>query len=337
MDGDPRFWLQFQVISDGLERHEPVHATDKAPDRFSCFPDLPPEIRLQIWSLLIQPRIVLVTCVDAADPSPARAHLASRPRRPPVPALLHASHEARSLALRHYELAFPWRVPRTLADAWATASARDLWEERRILQQRGREGGPARAQQPARVWFNFAADALLLAGELEPRDPDGFPTPACYFLRRGDAARVRHVGCAFESLPCAQFQDELVFGALFHVVDRFFPREEVGEVKGAPPRRKRLLVTVREQTRREDEDRDGYDPFNADTMPSKTRRRIPEVLPSRENLVAKVWRQWMSGTHLMTLERKETEMVMVEEEKLADFIAEQELTEGPEERMVTQR
>jgi hypothetical protein len=37
----------------------------------------------------------------------------------------------------------------------------------------------------------------------------------------------------------------------------------------------------------------------------------------------------------MTLDSKEMEMVLVEEEKLADFIAEQELTEGPEERMVT--
>ncbi len=177
---------------------------------FPRFADLPAELRLAIWSCLIQPRVVLAACMDAAHAAQKRAEMAARPRRRPTPVLLHVNRETRALALHHYELTFAWRMPLVLSAAGGGGGG-------------GGEKPPPSG--PARVWFNFALDALLLLGELEPTDADGVSAPMVHFLRREDTLRVRHVAAALGELLLLRHgeaaAEERVFGCLFHVLDRF--------------------------------------------------------------------------------------------------------------------
>ncbi len=57
--GETRFWLEFQVCSDGAA---PDADSGPAPEAcaFPRFADLPAELRLAVWDYLIQPRVVLV-------------------------------------------------------------------------------------------------------------------------------------------------------------------------------------------------------------------------------------------------------------------------------------
>lgn len=198
------FWLEFQVCSDGL--NSPLSLASPSPPSsatFTLFPDLPLELRLKVWESLLLPRIVIAACFDAADEAPKRAQLARRANLPPVPVLLHVCHETRQVALKHYELAFSWRIPGMLARPRSS---------------------------PPRVWFDFSCDTLLLLGELEPYDSSNINAPMVYFLNRTDARRVRHVACAFEELRLGEVETEQIFGSLFHVVDGF-------------PGAERLLIT----------------------------------------------------------------------------------------------
>ncbi|KAK4151037.1 hypothetical protein C8A00DRAFT_45692 [Chaetomidium leptoderma] len=195
-DEKTAFPLEFQVVHDGIDSS----GTDNATTTFACFAALPPELRLKIWESLIQPRIVLAACVDSRSRDQKHAQLAQRPKKRPIPVLLHVNHESRTLALRHYELTFTWKIPHRLA---------------------GPETGVLPASKEARVWFNFGLDALLLLGELEPCDQYGFNSPMVYFLRREDTRRVRHVACAFEELHMSLYESDLVFGSLFHIIDMF--------------------------------------------------------------------------------------------------------------------
>ncbi|TRX92200.1 hypothetical protein FHL15_006815 [Xylaria flabelliformis] len=124
----PTFWLEFRLLSDGLQTNA-VHAMPltawhkKNTPVFSLFPALPTELRLKVWEYLIAPRIVGIACLCLDDgtssvevqrdeiwgPHPAI--------KPAVPVLLHIDRETRALALRHYELSFEWKVPRVLAGA----------------------------------------------------------------------------------------------------------------------------------------------------------------------------------------------------------------------------
>ncbi|ROW04091.1 hypothetical protein VSDG_01145 [Cytospora chrysosperma] len=203
------FWLEFQVCSDGHyatpaeQQHQAAQAGSKPPSTFTCFGDLPPELRLKVWEHLLQPRIVIAACFDEECAQEKRAQLARRARCPPAPVLLHISHETRQLALKHYEPAFSWRVPSILAR-------------------------PRSCE--ARVWFNFRQDTLLLLGELEPYDSSNINAPMVYFLNRADTHRVRHVACAFEELHFGEIESEQIFGCLFHIIDAF-------------PGAERLLIT----------------------------------------------------------------------------------------------
>ncbi|KAK4241403.1 hypothetical protein C8A03DRAFT_30499 [Achaetomium macrosporum] len=197
------FWLEFQTVHDGLD------GGVKGDARFTCFSALPTELRLKVWEYLIQPRIVVAACFDSRFKDDKRAQLAQRAKRHSVPVLLHVNHESRTLALRHYELAFAWKIPRRLV---------------------GPETGVLPSSKEARVWFNFRLDALLLLGELEPYDQYGFNSPMVYFLRREDTKRVRHVACAFEELHMSLYESDQVFGSLFHIIDMF-------------PAAQRLLIT----------------------------------------------------------------------------------------------
>ncbi|KAK0626178.1 hypothetical protein B0T14DRAFT_562113 [Immersiella caudata] len=222
-DEKTKFWLEFQVISDGLTpapspASPPTLSSTPTlqqlsappqPQTFHPFPYLPYELRLKIWEELLQPRIVLAACFDSRFASHKRSQLALRPSLPPTPVLLLINRETRALALRHYELSFAWKLPPRLASP---------------------EAGAIPTKGDARVWFSFRLDALLLLGELEPFDQYGFNSPMVYFLRRDDCKRVRHVAVAYEELHLGVYESEQIFGSLFHVVDRF-------------PAAERLLIT----------------------------------------------------------------------------------------------
>ncbi|KAK4644753.1 hypothetical protein QC761_307670 [Podospora bellae-mahoneyi] len=202
-----RLRLEFQVVHDGLDegisKQQPTQT-------FTCFGDLPPEIRLSIWEVLIQPRIVLAACVDNRCKTQKHAQMAKRSTTRSIPVLLHVNRESRDLALRHYELTFAWKIPPRLAAP-----------ETSVLP----------AQGDARVWFNFNLDALLLLGELEPYDEFGFSSPMSHFFRKEDTARIKHIACAFEELHLSLYESDSIFGTLFHIIDRC-------------PAAQRLLITT---------------------------------------------------------------------------------------------
>lgn len=216
---DPKFWLQFRTFDDGSAPLPRDSTLTPACDTFPQFARLPPELRQKIWSLLIQPRIVVGCCLRRADPDEpdgaAQEQLQQRlseldrrtTRGSAVPALLHVDREARDVGLRHYELTFSWRINKMLSDT--------------------------PTERPAQVYFNYEQDCLLLAGELEAYDSYGFNLPMVYFLRREDTFRVKHVAFPFRELGYPEVESDQVFGCLWHVVDRF-------------PRAERLLLTVGE-------------------------------------------------------------------------------------------
>lgn len=268
------FWLEFQVCHDGLTPSGPSTPSSSSPPppraSFTLFPSLPFELRHKVWEHLLQPRIVIAACLDADDAARKRAQLARRPRLPATPVLLHVCGETRRLALRRYgRPSFAWRVPGMVA--------RPL-------------------SRPARVWFDFDRDALLLLGDLEPYDSSNVNAPMAYFLDRGDARRVRHVACAFEELRLGEVESEQVFGTLFHVVDGF-------------PGAERLVITsTDEDVARQREARGG--------MP------LDFGLGRRENVVQKIWWGWVNGTSVVTSQLRDKQILMVREDGLADFVSE---------------
>ncbi|RYC64626.1 4-nitrophenylphosphatase/Acid phosphatase [Xylaria longipes] len=124
----PTFWLEFRLLSDGLQTGA-VHTLpltvwhERNTRVFSLFSALPTELRLKVWEYLIAPRIVGIACLcledDASSVETQREDLwGPHPAiRPAVPVLLHINRETRALALKHYELSFEWKVPRVLAGA----------------------------------------------------------------------------------------------------------------------------------------------------------------------------------------------------------------------------
>ncbi|KAI0124935.1 hypothetical protein BJ170DRAFT_635743 [Xylariales sp. AK1849] len=209
--GPPRFWLRFQVYSDGLTPYSssaPFHPS------FPSFSHLPPELRLQIWGHILLPRTILISCQDPDNATEQNFELSSRPSCRLVPALLHVNHEARTLALAHYELAFSWKIPAVLADMDLIAPSRDSI--------RGLVSESPKWSEP-HIYFNFENDALFLLGELELYTESGFNSPMTYFLRREDTARVRRVAVAFRALRYGENGPQQIFGTLFHVVDRIKP------------------------------------------------------------------------------------------------------------------
>lgn len=202
---DPKLWLEFRTFDDGLSAH--AHATPPF-TTFPQFAQLPTELRLKIWSCLVQPRVVVVCCLQKGrQVEQRRQELRRRTRGAGTPVLLHVNRESRYVGLRHYEATFSWKISSIVTDTPAS--------------------------RPAQVYFNFALDALYLTGELEAFDTNGFNLPMVYFLRREDTRRVRHVACAFAELGYPEQESDQVFGCLWHVVDRF---------KGVG----RLLLTVGE-------------------------------------------------------------------------------------------
>lgn len=74
---------------------------------FHLFPQLPAEIRIRVWELTVEPRIVEVRLRDNASCSRSAPHLENTPyvlSLTPIPAPLHTCREARKLRL--YQKAF---------------------------------------------------------------------------------------------------------------------------------------------------------------------------------------------------------------------------------------
>lgn len=270
---NPKFWLSFRTFDDGfrnphsptLSAAPPPPSPSPAPATFPQFARLPPEIRWKIWGNLIRPRIVVACCLQRDDTLDSRRReLDGRTTQGPgaAPVLLHVNRESRHLALRHYELTFSWRISKLLSDTPVS--------------------------RPARVWFNFALDALFLTGELEAFDSYGFNTPMVYFLRREDTYRVRHVACDFKKVGYPDQESDQVFGCLWHVVDRF-------------PGVDRLLLTVAE----------GDEEVIGGAM----------ALGSPNNVMQKIWSGWMAGTTVTSSKMADKQMLLVREDGLAEFIA----------------
>lgn len=268
-DGDeeqspnPRFWLEFRTFDDG--HSTPPQSKPRLNTALTAFPkfgQLPTELRLKIWSHLIQPRIVVASCLQRDERLPQRRkELDARAHGRATPALLHINQESRYLALQHYELSFSWRISKLLSDTPIS--------------------------QSARVWFNFALDAIYLTGELEAYDSYGFNSPMVYFMRREDTRRVRHIACAFSELGYPQQESDQIFGCLWHVVDGFQNVE-------------RLLLTV--GARDEEEVRGS-------------------MLLSTDNVMQKIWNGWMCGTTVTSSRMADKQMLLIREEDLVEFIA----------------
>jgi len=240
------------------KRTESLTAGDDAGSKadFAYFPRLPPELRLKIWDYFIAPRIVQIFCLPdigrgtntdsqgrASDGNGTSTHsngsmfdidftineylLPEELRhglpnhRPPIsriPVILHINREARRHGLRHYELAFSWKIPHVLADL----DIRTPISSASPLASQPRRSSPPSWSEP-QIYFNFDIDAVHLAGELEPCDSYGFNSPMTYFLRKEDCSRVRHVALSFGALHYGATAAQQIFGSLFHVVDRFKP------------------------------------------------------------------------------------------------------------------
>ncbi|EGX93431.1 hypothetical protein CCM_04805 [Cordyceps militaris CM01] len=305
----PKFWIEFRTFDDGM------HDADKSASTLTSFPQfarLPPELRLKIWEYLVQPRIVVACCLERDGRLPERrAQLRKRTAGGSTdgdddsdgdgaedstngscsPVLLRTSREARSVGLRFYELTFSWRISKLLSDTPVS--------------------------QPARVWFNFALDALYLTGELEAFDAYGFNSPMVYFLRPEDTRRVRHVACAFAELGYPRLESDQIFGCLWHVADRFRAAD-------------RLLLALspgEEEVAHCKLAVDGGRPAAPGTTQEKTKKHVVTALTDEDNVMQKIWEGWMGSVQGKGGARDDRtqlvgkKMVLVREESLAHVIS----------------
>ncbi|OAA59266.1 Protein kinase-like domain protein [Cordyceps fumosorosea ARSEF 2679] len=301
--GRPKFWIEFRTFDDGMHTTEETSSSSTPAASFPQFVRLPPELRLKIWEYLVRPRIVVACCLERDGRLPERrAQLRKRTAGESTttdghdddggiangscsPVLLRINREARSVGLRFYELTFSWRISKLLSDTPVS--------------------------QPARVWFNFALDALYLTGELEAFDAYGFNSPMVYFLRPEDTRRVRHVACAFAELGYPRLESDQIFGCLWHVADRFRAAE-------------RLLLALGPG----EEEVAHCKKLAASKSSSSCGREAGCVLTltDEDNVMQKIWEGWMGtvrGRHVQDdrTQLVDKKMVLVREESLADVIS----------------
>ncbi|KAI0513151.1 hypothetical protein F5B22DRAFT_274974 [Xylaria bambusicola] len=361
----PTFWLEFRLLSDGLETDAvqimPLTAWHKAHNpTFHLFSALPAELRLKVWEYLIAPRILGIACLYLEDGASSvelqrDELLGSRPViRPSIPVLLHVSRETRALALKHYELSFEWKVPRVLAGADmrpptlvparspalapltppsppplnqytgplpkpsevpnpspATSSSHissyhdllgplpetttsvldssnngrtDSTPENKTVIER-------RTSSPPRTWFNFDLDAVYLLGELEPCDSFGFNSPMTYFIPSQTARRVRKTAVSFSALRYGETGGQQIFGALFHVVDRFPAATQAGDAAAE------VLVCVTERDEWTHALMGNETALVAEATAANPGTNTDSTTANATtlNVVQKIWRDWYRG------------------------------------------
>ncbi|KAI0016635.1 hypothetical protein F4780DRAFT_669730 [Xylariomycetidae sp. FL0641] len=308
-DGPPtRFYLEFQVLSDGLDtpavQRMPLTQHYAALDGgFPQFVSLPPELRELVWLYLLQPRVIGARCINSeTPPEPLREYregVQVWPGGATIPVLLHVNRETRGYAMWYgdYEKAFAWRLPRVLAPDPPPypAPSTNEWSK-------------------PQAYFSFAHDALFLLGELDPVDADGVMAPMAHFLDLHETRRVRRVAVAFDALRYGEVGNQQIFGNLFHVVDRFFDPKTVAQSDD------RLFICVtpgdewthqllgEEHPLVDDDDDEGGDAEGAgslsgldgasgstglQTSEQEIRRRLRR---QEGNLVEKLWKQWYQGS-----------------------------------------
>ncbi|KAI5864262.1 hypothetical protein GGS23DRAFT_490524 [Durotheca rogersii] len=312
MDGlNPDFQLEFDVVSDGLDWETAQALTEKGKHahqgRFEYFQYLPPELRLKIWEYMIAPRIVTIECVridsiaaeqgdspsgNARRRSPAWARdevLPVRERAPiAVPVLLSVCREARCVALSRYEPAFSWKAPDVfLFDSMDPDSDEEMDESDLSSSESSSWSQPG-------VWFNYDLDTVFIRGKLEPRDNYGMSNPVAFFLRREDASRVRKLVISFSALRYGRTATQQIFGALFHVLDRF---THISTEKG------RVLFTVNSKDEWENYLTGGDVPLVEElkylcaALRAAQRRNVRRVVDDDGiNAVQRIWRDWYKGT-----------------------------------------
>ncbi|KAI0884699.1 uncharacterized protein GGS22DRAFT_145947 [Annulohypoxylon maeteangense] len=325
----PRFSLKFSVLSDGLESGRAQALTQAGlhihGGVFPLFPNLPIELRLKIWEYLLAPRIVGITCLDAEAPPASEDGLEdpwSSARSlchcdPPAktPVLLLVNRESRYLALKHYEPAFRWKVPPgLLANPFprlpsfpASPSPSPFNSNPNLTPTPNSNPNPqTRPEPPSRsppsVWFSFATDTVYLLGDLEPCDSFGFNSPTVYFLAREEAVRVKRLAVAFAALGYGESGSQHIFGALFHVVDRFAGVETV--LVAVVPRDELTHALV-----------GGEGPLVRVGCEGRGGGKGEEV-----NVVQRIWRDWYRGS-IVTSKLARVRFELVREVDLPDRVA----------------
>ncbi|KAI1471390.1 uncharacterized protein F4812DRAFT_413870 [Daldinia caldariorum] len=269
-------------------------------------------------------------------PWPSFPHLQDPPAPTAVPPLLLVSREARRLALARYTPAFGWKVPYVLVSnspshSSSPASSSLFSPSQQQQQQAGghstsfststssssSSGSAASASwswSRPRVWFDYARDALYLVGELEPCDTYGFNSPMAYFLRREETRRVRRLAVAFGALRYGEAGSQHIFGALFHVVDRF-SRLQGGKVLVAVvPRDEFTHLLVGGEGPLVRPERNGAVGVGAGAGAGEQRRGGQE---EEENVVQRIWRDWYRGTSALA----NTQFELVREIDLPEHVA----------------
>ncbi|KAM7216680.1 hypothetical protein V8F06_007910 [Rhypophila decipiens] len=323
----PETTLKRQILpqQDRNDDHGEEQAADEeAPAKFHLFTQLPAELRLKIWSCLIRPRIILAACLSSRPSThqPLYCKISQRPKRRYIPVLLHVCSESRAFALEHYELTFPWKTPHRLrASSPSYSFARNVNVYSSSSSGRNYLHTSDSEYHPAKVYFNFALDTLFLLGELEPSDGHGFNAPMVYFLRREDTSRVKHVACAFEELHLGVYDTDLIFGSLFHIVDRFpsakgvLPPGTIAEQRpifghsqnqdnpnhNSEDEQQHPRMIKKEETSRQQHQFliVTTTPADASILPQSRQHQSSPLLnglPTTNNVIQKLWRAWAMGS-----------------------------------------
>ena len=259
-----RIGLQICTLDDGQALSPSSSCTT-----FSPFTLLPTELRLSIWSHSIQPRILVFSRAQRGE-KPSRHQETRRGRiqasNTTVPALLQINRESRDLALQYYKLAFSWDVSERPGTTTAASTL---------------------IPAPARIYFNFALDALYLTDEVEAEGLSGFSHHLVSFLPWADTRQVRHVACDIRDLGYPIQDSSYISVCLHRLVERF-------------PSAVRILLTMREGDEKEI-------------------AVIPRIL-GLDNVIQEIWSSWLGGVTVTDIKMADKQILMVSEENLAEVV-----------------
>ncbi|KAI1368993.1 hypothetical protein F5Y08DRAFT_209088 [Xylaria arbuscula] len=165
-----------------------------------------------------------------------------------------------------------------------------------------------RTSSPPRTWFNFDLDVVYLLGELEPCDSFGFNSPMSYFIPPQTARRVRKTAVSFGALRYGETGGQQIFGALFHVVDRFGAATPAAQVQGDNAANANagaeVLICVTERDEWTHAMMGNETALVGDTSTTATTAstsntsstsRTSATPPPPNNVIEKIWRDWYRG------------------------------------------